>query len=84
MVKSNTKRDQPHPTPTAGEAERETDLLETFVEAISVVASVEGQFLLVLWRHGGDRHHASREVQEVVKAQVETACYRKIQVSAGK
>ena len=66
MVKSNTKRDQPHPTPTAGEAERETDLLETFVEAISVVASVEGQFLLVLWRHGGDGHHASRDIDSTL------------------
>lgn len=50
--------------------ERETDLPQTSVGTISVVPLVEGQLLLVLQRHSGDRNHASGEVQDVVQAQV--------------
>lgn len=73
----------PSPTPTGGEAERATNLLEIFVRTIAIVAPVKGQFFLVLRRHGGDRHHTSREVQEVVQGQVERASCRKIQVRPG-
>ena len=73
----------PSPTPTGGEAERATNLLEIFVRTIAIVAPVKGQFFLVLRRHGGDRHHTSREVQEVVQGQVERAACRKIQVRPG-
>lgn len=60
---------------------RETDPLEIFVGTISVVSRVEGQFLLVLRRHSGDRHNASREVQDVVQAHVGGNICRKVQAS---
>lgn len=57
--------------------QRETDLPEMLVGTISVVSLVEGQFLLVLRRHSGDRHDANREVYDVVQARVgATICRR--------
>lgn len=63
--------------------ERETDLPQTFVRTISVVPLVEGQLLLVLQRHSGDRSHASGEVRVVVQAQVGGGICGKIEASPG-